>query len=96
MPWAQPGDAPVGATIGEVLPSEGFGEHALLTGKPRHTKTLTCASRECEVVEILGEDFLRLVEKSRVVRQSFERLNSRRSAHNERVMREQTAPPSSK
>jgi len=49
----------------------------------RHTKTVTCNAARCEIVEILGADFLRLLEKSRVVRESFERLSVRRNQLNE-------------
>ena len=62
---------------------------SLLDKRETHTKTVTCAATKCEVVEILGHDFLRLVEKSRVVRESFERLNSRRSLQNEQTQKEQ-------
>ena len=51
-------------------------------GKPLRSKTVTCAAEQCEVVEIAGTDFLRLVEKSRVVRESFARLNAQRTAEN--------------
>ena len=74
------------ASIGK---GEGFGEMSLLDKRETHTKTVTCAATKCEVVEILGHDFLRLVEKSRVVRESFERLNSRRSLQNEQTQKEQ-------
>ena len=74
-----------GSPLGHISMGEGFGESALLNGKDRRSKTVTCATNKCEVVEILGADFKRLVEKSRVVRESFEWLNSRRTAHNARV-----------
>ncbi len=78
-----------GATpLGVIRPGEGFGESALLrrqtaSAPAMHSKTVTCESEQCEIVEILGADFLRLVEKSRVVRESFERLSDRRNALNE-------------
>ena len=72
--------------LGRVAPGEGFGESALLDRRATHTKSVTCATGRCEVVEILAADFMRLVEKSRVVRESFKRLHSRRAAHNERVL----------
>jgi len=88
------GDGELGVTdaaakpLGVITPGEGFGESALLRGEPKHSKTVTCTSAQCDVVEILGDDFLRLVEKSRVVRESFERLHMRRNAQNERVARQ--------
>jgi len=75
--------------VGVVNEGEPVGEMSLLGKQPVHTKTLTCDSRECEVVEILGDDFLRLVQQSRVVRESFEQLSSRR-AH---VNRRDSKPP---
>jgi len=82
----QTGTATDELTFGELMPGQGFGEAALLSGKPVHSKRVTCvAEGGCEVVEILGSDFLRLVEKSRVVRTSFERLDQRRAAMNART-----------
>ena len=66
-----------------LQPGEGFGENALLEHKPTRSRTITCDAVRCEVVEILGDDFLRLVEKSRVVRESFERLSVRRNDQNQ-------------
>ena len=71
--------------LGLIRQGEGFGEMALLSGRDKRSKTVTCAATKCEIVEILGADFLRLVEKSKVVRESFEWLNARRTAHNARV-----------
>jgi CRP-like cAMP-binding protein len=75
--------------LGMIEPGEGFGESALLRRPAKHacvphTKTVTCTAENCEVVQILGDDFLRLVEKSRVVRDSFERLRMRRNTQNEK------------
>ena len=73
-----------GQPLDEIVEGEGFGEMSLLRGNHTHTKTLTCASASgCEVVSILGSDFLRLVEKSSVVRESFERLHQKRQRHND-------------
>jgi len=70
-------------TLGEIRQGEGFGESSLLLNKPKRTKNVTCVcAGGCEVVEIVGTDFKRLLEKSRVVRESFERLDSRRTAQN--------------
>ena len=71
------------AVVGYIPAGGAFGEMALLSGKASRSKTVTCDSDGgCEVVKILGSDFLRLVEKSRVVRDSFERLQDRRLRHN--------------
>jgi calcium/calmodulin-dependent protein kinase I len=75
---------------GEILVGQGFGESALLSGKPKHSKTVTCEAKKCEVVEILGSDFLRLVERSRAVRRNFERLDLKRQKRNERVLQTET------
>ena len=71
-----------GRTLGTLAPGEAFGEISLLEGETARTKTVSCASERCEVVSILGRDFLRLVEKSRVVRESFEQLKARRESVN--------------
>ena len=68
--------------LGEVLAGEGFGESSLLDGKQRRTKSVTCASPYCEVTSIRGGEFLRMVDKSRLVRDSFESLHQRRRANN--------------
>ena len=66
------------------MEGDGFGEMSLLEGKARRTKTVTCACASgCEVVSIRGSDFLKLVKKSTVVRESFEKLNRKRHVHNE-------------
>ena len=44
------------------------------------------------MVEVLGEDFLRLIEKSQFVRQSFQWVNSRRTEQNERVQAQHEDP----
>ena len=64
--------------LGEVAEGEGFGESSLLEGKSTRTKAVTCIAPKCEVVRIHAKDFLRLVVKSKVVRESFERLNNQR------------------
>ena len=78
--------------LGTIHAGEGFGESSLLNGKSRRTKTVTCAAGTCEVVEVLGEDFLRLIEKSQFVRQSFQWVNSRRTEQNERVQAQHEDP----
>ena len=77
------GTKPQRHKLGEIAAGEAFGESALLEGKAVRTKTVRCASSECEVIRILARDFLRLVEKSPVVRESFERLHKSRQLHNE-------------
>ena len=47
---------------------------------------MRCATPRCEVVSILGADFLRLVEKSRAARDSFEQLHAQRKSHNAAVL----------
>lgn len=61
-----------------IKEGEGFGEWALLRNLNR-AHTIFCASPQCEVVSILGRDFLQLVEKSEVVRRSFRELKSSRA-----------------
>ena len=68
--------------LGEIGPGQCFGESSLLEGKPKRTKNVTCATGHCEVVSVRATDFLRLVQKSRVVRQSFQALNNRRRSSN--------------
>ena len=68
--------------LGEVLAGEGFGESSLLDRKQRRTKSVSCASPYCEVTSIRGGEFLRMVDKSRLVRDSFESLHQRRRANN--------------
>ena len=68
--------------LGEISAGEGFGESSLLDRKQQRTKSVSCASPQCEVVSIRGGDFLRLVEKSRLVRDSFESLHQLRRANN--------------
>ena len=68
--------------LGEVSAGEGFGESSLLDRKQRRTKSVSCATPRCEVVSIRGGEFLRVVDKSRLVRDSFEGLHQRRRANN--------------
>ena len=78
--------------LGSIDAGEGFGESSLLGKKSKRTKTITCATNRCEVVEVLGEDFLRLIEKSHFVRESFQWLNKRRTLQNERVQAQHEDP----
>ena len=57
-----------GRRVGALTPGEAFGEMSLLDGLVQRSHTVRCVSPRCEVVSLLGSDFLRLVEKSRVVR----------------------------
>ena len=63
-----------------IREGESFGEIGLLDGTTARRRTVLCASKECEVVSILGSDFLFLVKKSEVVRRSFEELKARRTS----------------
>jgi len=78
-------------TIAEISAGEAFGEISLLEGvaDSHRSKTVSCASDKCEVVSILGSDFLRLVEKSKVVRESFEHLKMCREKHNAELQAKQ-------
>mmetsp|Transcript_36053 Transcript_36053/g.119424 ORF Transcript_36053/g.119424 Transcript_36053/m.119424 type:complete len:439 (+) Transcript_36053:983-2299(+) len=81
--------------LGRIRAREGFGEMALLSKREVRSKTVRCASPRCEIVEIAGDDFCRLIAKSSVVRESFEWLSERRKRANEssgqtRVVRGQT------
>ena len=87
-----PIEIPAPVLLGKVTAGEGFGETALLNRVPSRTKSVACASDKCEVVEILAEDFLRLVEKSRCVRESFERLALRRTESNRRMIQDRKGP----
>lgn len=87
-----------GAPLARISAGECFGESALLRsdghvhgeGPSRRSKTVTCTAARCEVVEILGRDFLRLVEKSRVVRESFGKLSKHRNKANEQTQARHT------
>ena len=73
-----------GIPLGEVAQGECFGEMGLLVPEPGKKKqfTLTCASEQCSVVTVLGADFRRLLEKSRVVNRSMHVIADRRRQHN--------------
>ena len=73
-----------GVSLGEVAQGECFGEMGLLVPEPGKKKqfTLTCASEQCSVVTVLGADFRRLLEKSRVVNRSMHVIADRRRQHN--------------
>ena len=73
-----------GVPLGEVAQGECFGEMGLLVPEPGKKKqfTLTCASEQCSVVTVLGADFRRLLEKSRVVNRSMHVIADRRRQHN--------------
>ena len=49
------------ATLTTCRHLPGFGESSLLAGAERRTKTVTCSSKECELVTIAAPMFLRLV-----------------------------------
>mmetsp|Transcript_38283 Transcript_38283/g.63359 ORF Transcript_38283/g.63359 Transcript_38283/m.63359 type:complete len:719 (-) Transcript_38283:203-2359(-) len=73
-----------GVRLGEIHPGECFGETSLLSRQPKRTKTITCASSGgCELVSILGADFLRLMEKSSLARESMQDIALKRRSHNE-------------
>ena len=72
-----------GVALGEINAGEGIGEMSLLEGRPRRTKTVTCACDTCELVGVSRADFLRLVEKTRPLRTSMQQLAHKRTARNE-------------
>ena len=47
--------------LAHIEQGSGFGESSLLAGAARRTKTVTCSSKECELVSISAPMFLRLV-----------------------------------
>jgi CRP-like cAMP-binding protein len=59
----------------------------LLAGGTQRSATVECAAPACEVVSIPGAEFLRLLEKSSVVRKAMEDLSARRFRQNEEVAR---------
>jgi len=71
--------------LGHIRVGESFGESSLLVGKKQRTKSVACEEAECKVVRIQGGDFCRLVEKSHVVRESFQQLDKRRREQNEKT-----------
>ncbi len=74
-----------GAELGEVPAGECFGEMTLMAPPPHERKkkyTLTCTAEQCEIVNIDGADFLRLLEKSRCMVRSMERLRAERERQN--------------
>merc|ERR1712087_704099 len=72
-----------GVRLGEIHPGECFGEMSLLERAPARTKTITCASSAgCELVSILGADFLKLMEKSSVAKENFEDIALKRLTQN--------------
>ena len=77
-----------GAELGEVPAGECFGEMTLMAPPPHERKkkyTLTCTAEQCEIVNIDGADFLRLLEKSRCMVRSMERLRAERESQNRRA-----------
>lgn len=64
-----------------------FGEHALLTGRPRNT-TATCISEGgCVATRMLRQDFLQLVEASPLVKESLLDMMNRREFKKAVVLR---------
>ena len=57
-----------------------------LMAPPPHERkkkyTLTCTAEQCEILNIDGADFLRLLEKSRCMVRSMERLRAERERQN--------------
>ena len=49
-------------------PPVGSCARALTPAPPELAQAVSCASERCELVSILGEDFVRLMQKSRAVR----------------------------
>ena len=71
--------------MGEVPAGECFGEMTLMAPPPHERKkkySLTCTAEQCEIVNIDGADFLRLLEKSRCMVRSMERLRAERERQN--------------
>ncbi len=77
-----------GHPLGKIHEGEGFGEGSLMRGMPTRSKTVTCDAPVCHITSVRAADFLRLLEKSAVVRASFERLAATRDAHNRAVQSE--------
>ena len=68
--------------LAEVREGECCGEMALLQGRDRHSKTVTCAAETCHLIAVPGHEFVRLAHKSSALRDSFVDLSRRRSREN--------------
>ena len=80
------GGAPTdGLPFAEMGPGECCGEMALLNGSFRNSANVACAADSCTVVAVSATDFLRLVTKSQMVRESFEKLVTSRKTENKKV-----------
>ena len=68
--------------LAHIGQGNGFGESSLLAGAERRTKTVTCSSKECELVTISAPMFLRLVERSSAIRDMMQKDKDRVLAAN--------------
>jgi len=68
--------------LAHIEQGSGFGESSLLAGAERRTKTVTCSSKECELVTIAAPMFLRLVERSSAIRDMMQKDKDRVVAAN--------------
>lgn len=76
-----------GVPLGEIEQGSGFGESGLLLGHKKRTKTIHCdCERGCELVSIAAPVFLRLVDKSSLIRDMMTEDKDRRMADTERLL----------
>jgi len=76
-----------GVPLGDIEQGSGFGESGLLLGRKKRTKTIHCDSeRGCELVSIAAPVFLRLVDKSSLIRDMITEDKDRRLADTERYL----------
>ena len=67
-----------GSIILSVLPGNLFGEHSLITGKPRNCSAVCSSPSGCVAQELPAEDFQKIVRSSPSVRMALKELHIRR------------------
>jgi CRP-like cAMP-binding protein len=71
-------EAANGAIILSVLPGNLFGEHSLITGKPRNCSAICSSPTGCSAQELPAEDFQKILKSSPSVRMALKELHIRR------------------
>ena len=89
-----------GVVLGRIEADNGFGESGLLSKRAKRSKTITCDSEECELVSIAAATFLRLTEKSSVLREMMQEDKDQRMAEWAAIRRQESSaggeqPPAS-